>query len=219
MVGRTPLSAIQDSIASLYETPIGFSVEDFLITDLNVLGRRHHTSRDSAKETLYVQESEGNLDISLFINEEIIEFLNNLAGSDNWTFRDIKDYLLALEGVSHFQYLIWNAERKKSVTLFELELQAEVDKYVLASMIIAEQRAGCIPKDLHGYLFDTVSFGTDLTPPVATRYREANHYASKYCRALKSEFPWQHNQQDFLTEIRRFYRLPQNEKVRRIEKA
>ena len=219
MLGRTPLRAIQESIASVYETPVDFSVEDFLITDLASLGRTPHTQTYNTPETLYVQETEDNLDVSLFIDKEVIEFLINRSSVDNWDFNAIKGYLFALEGVSHFQYLIWNAERKKSVTLFELELQAEVDKYVLASIMIAKQRDGCIPKDLYGYLFDAVSFRTELTPQVASRYRDANHYAAKYCRALKSEFPWQHNQQDFLTEIRRFYRLPQNEKVRRIEKS
>ena len=219
MPGRTPLGSIQESIANVYETPVSFSVEDFLITDLASLGRSKHTRTADTPETLYVQETEDNLDISLFIDKEVIKFLNDRSSVDSWSFDDIKGYLFALEGVSHFQYLIWNAERKKSVTLFELELQAEVDKYVFASMIIAKQHGGCIPKDLYGYLFDTVSFRSELTPQVANRYRDANHYAGKYCRALKTEFPWQHNQQDCLTDIRRFYRLPQNEKVRRIEKT
>ena len=39
------------------------------------------------------------------------------------------DYCTALEGVSHFHYLVWSLARGRNVSLLELELQAEVDKY------------------------------------------------------------------------------------------
>ena len=214
---HSALASVQNHIAQLYETPVGFAVEDFLITDLAAIGIASRAQNLKTEETLYVLETGDGLDVSLFLERSIVECLERCLASDTWDFRDVKDYLLALEGVSHFQYLIWNALRNKSITLFELELQAEVDKYVMTSVALSEQRAGQIPKDLYGYLFDAVSFRENLSPAVANRYREANHYAGKYCRLLKAEFPAQHQQQDFLREIREFYRLPQNDKIRRIE--
>lgn len=214
---KSPLAALQSNIAELYETPVGFSVEDFLITDLAAIGITKQHQNLQTEETLYILETGDDLDVSLFLDESILECLAKSFASESWDFQDVKDYLLALEGVSHFQYLLWNALRRKSITLFELELQAEVDKYVLTSLALSEQRAGKIPKDLYGYLFDAVQFKEKLSPEVANRYREANHYAGKYCRTLISEYPAQHQQADFLREIRSFYRLPQNEKIRRIE--
>ncbi|MEM7468194.1 MAG: hypothetical protein AAF387_15080 [Pseudomonadota bacterium] len=211
------LTSIQNNIARLYETPVNFSIEDFLITDLAALGLRQQISSVKTAETLYLLETDDGINISLYLDQGIVDSLNESVASDQWKFTDVKEYLLALEGVSHFQYLIWNAERDKSVTLFELELQAEVDKYVMASVALADRREGHIPKDLYGYLFDSISYRNELSPEVARRYREANHYAGKYCRSLKSQYPNQHQQIDFLTELRQFYRLPCNEKVRRIE--
>lgn len=216
---NTPLSNMQSNIADLYETPIDFSVEDFLITDLARIGGLRDAQEVASDEMLFVLETHDGMDISLFLDENVVNRLNDCDPEKPLGFKELSNYLMALEGVSHFQYLIWNAERQKSVTLFELELQAEVDKYILASMILAKQGNGNIPKDLYGYLFDAARFRSELKPNVASRYRDANHYAGKYCRTLKSEFPDQHRQKDFITEVRRFYRLPQNEKVRRIEAA
>ena len=50
---------------------------------------------------------------------------------------NLADFWSALEGVSHFTYYAWNAARDKSVSLFELELQAEVDKFVTTSKAAA----------------------------------------------------------------------------------
>ncbi|GAH11626.1 unnamed protein product, partial [marine sediment metagenome] len=68
-------------------------------------------------------------------------------------------------------------------------------------------------------LFDQIHFRQDLQDEHLTRYREANHYAGKYCRALKDNFPAGRNESLFINELRRFYRLTQNEKIRRIETA
>ena len=215
----SPIATIQSAIAELYETPIEFQVEDFLITDLRAIGAPRQSEKIKTEEMLFVLETNDGLDISLFLDPSVVDEVNKREPGTPLKLNGMNDYLLALEGVSHFQYLIWNAERNKSVTLFELELQAEIDKYILVSILLSKQRNGAIPKDLYGYLFDAAQFRQDLTPNVAKRYREASHYAGKYCRSLKAEFPTQHHRKDFLTEIRRFYRLPQNEKVRRIEGA
>ena len=42
---------------------------------------------------------------------------------------NLQDCCTALEGVSHFHYFVWSADRRRHVSLLELELQAEVDKY------------------------------------------------------------------------------------------
>ncbi len=49
---------------------------------------------------------------------------------------NVADYWTALEGVSHFHYFAWNAGHDKPVTLLELELQAEIDKYVASYLLL-----------------------------------------------------------------------------------
>ncbi len=50
----------------------------------------------------------------------------------------------ALEGVSHFVYLAWNAGHDKPVSLLELEMQAEVDKYVGSYWLMRRQLPGSL---------------------------------------------------------------------------
>ena len=67
---------------------------------------------------------------------------------------NIADYWTALEGVSHFLYLAWNATFDRSVTLMELELQAEIDKYVSSLWLLREQNPRRFPEELHHILFE-----------------------------------------------------------------
>ena len=61
---------------------------------------------------------------------------------------NLADYCTALEGVSHFHYVTWSAGCARNVSLLELELQAEVDKYASALSLLLAQRAGRFPGEL-----------------------------------------------------------------------
>ena len=61
---------------------------------------------------------------------------------------NVADYWTALEGVSHFLYLAWNAGHDKPVSLLELEMQAEVDKYVASYWLMRRQFPGRFPAEL-----------------------------------------------------------------------
>ena len=67
---------------------------------------------------------------------------------------NLEDFWTAFEGVSHFTYYAWNAQREKRVTLLEMELQAEVDKYVATTLLLLTPRAAQ-PRGLHHWLFET----------------------------------------------------------------
>src|SRR6202042_170281 len=78
---------------------------------------------------------------------------------------NLADYCTALEGVSHFVYSIWGLERDLPVSLLELETQAEVDKYAVTVFLLAQQVGGqAYPRQVHGRLFDRVSFDARLEP-------------------------------------------------------
>ena len=59
--------------------------------------------------------------------------LNSLEASQ------LDDLWKVLEGISHFNYLVLRAADDRSVTLLELELQAEVDKFVGTYLLLLEQ--------------------------------------------------------------------------------
>ncbi len=214
------LATLQEHLSCLYEAPIEQRVADYLVTDVRLaeaLEERQHAHDNS--ERLLVREGEDALDISLYIDAQI---LDSLSASDPYTRLDdgnLNDFLIALEGVSHFHYLIWNAVHARQVTQLEMELQAEVDKFVSATLLLRQQGVIDGSEEFHERFFSAVSFAADAHCASGQRYRAANHYAAKYCRGLNRRYPAQHQQPMFINELRRFYRLSQNDKIRCIDKA
>jgi hypothetical protein len=107
------------------------------------------------------------------------------------------------------------------VSQLELETQAEVDKYVATLFLLGEQTAGRFPARLHQWLFERTAFDRNLDAAELHRYRTANGYAARYCRRLEERFLKRRNPalESFLREIRCFYRLGTQSKLRRIEIA
>jgi len=130
------LNALQKLLDRIYRLDVDFDVEDFLITD-PALARRLDTSANprESKEKLLVSQEDDYLDLALFLDACVLARLcddDPLASLHSGNFAD---FLLAVEGVSHFLYLIWNAGIERGVTLMELEMQAEVDKFVTAASL------------------------------------------------------------------------------------
>src|SRR6201991_295198 len=118
---------------------------------------------------------------------------------------NVADYWTALEGVSHFVYLAWNAGHDKPVTLLELELQAEIDKYVLAAWLLRSQGAGRFPRELHRALFDRARIDPVAAGGRAGLYRMASRYAARFCRRIagRLENTARSASRELLAELRR----------------
>jgi hypothetical protein len=206
------LPKLEAMLHELYALELGYAVSDFLITDSVLAGSLDAGGR-KVDEKLLIAESDGEADIALYLEQEL---LDRLARHDPLTHLDgdnLGDFWSALEGVSHFTYYAWNAARDKSVSLFELELQAEVDKFVTTAILLREQ-TGREPSGLHGWLFDSPTLAAELDDEERERYRRANRYAAKYCSRL---MPGMVGAEAVQSELRHFYRLSQASKVARID--
>lgn len=213
------LTQIQAELASIYATPMPYDVQDFLITDAGLAAALtpQHVSTNN-QERLLVQGAEDDLRLSLYIDDAVLAQLSADDPTALLHEGNFAAFLIALEGVSHLNYVLWNGERDNPVTLFELELQAEIDKYVTCTKLFGAQLGG-IPAALHRVLFDSMQLDATLCTADRERYAEANYFAAKYCLELRRRFPGHHGQPSFLHELRAFYRLTRNEKVRRIRTA
>lgn len=212
------LNSFQTTLESIYRIEVGHSVEDFLITD-RALACELDTSVNAReiKEKLLIRPGADGLELALYLDQSIVEHLdreNPLFGlhGDN-----LSDFWIALEGVSHFLYLMWNACLDKSVTLMELEMQAEVDKYVTSLCLIKHQKQRWLSRQLRENLFHGVLFDENLDDQSLTRYKDANFYAGKYCMQLETRYLRKQRGRMMIEDIRHFYRLPQGGKIRRIQ--
>ena len=119
--------------------------------------------------------------------------------------------------MSHFLYLTWNASVDKRVTLMELEMQAEVDKYISTFFLLRNQQCKQVPAEIHDRLFERPIFDEQLDETGLIRYQEANFFAGKYCWQLAKQLQSRRRFRIVFEELRHFYKLTQGEKIHRIE--
>ena len=208
------LNDLQHRLASLYEAPVSYDVYDFLITDAKLA--RILNGDGNNNERLLLHQAEDALDLSLFIDESILSTLRKSDPRTCLAHSNLDAFLIALEGVSHFNYVIWHAHHDRQITQLEMELQAEVDKFVTTLMLFDEQGTMANHDQVHRILFETSKFLPSDDTGSLRRYRDANRFAGQYCRKLQSRYPARHRQNTFINELRRFYRLGQNGKIRAI---
>ena len=165
-----------------------------------------------------VCQDDDDLLLSLYLHEGVVNNLVQDDGDLHLHNDNIEDFCLALEGVSHFIYLAWNAGFQRCVTRLEMEIQAEIDKFIMLSNLLINSREQPDPGRLRRLLFDAVQFSRGLSVTERARYRDANNFAAKYCWYLETNgFLKQGLEQVLLRELRRFYRLDLRGKLRRID--
>ena len=100
------------------------------------------------------------------------------------------------------------------MSLLELELQAEIDKFVSAMLLALGQGRQELLGRLHGWLFDEFCFHAELDEAQLERYKAANDYAARFCHSLRDRLI--DDEAGVLPELRRFYRLPITDKISHI---
>ena len=116
-----------------------------------------------------------------------------------------------IEGVSHFLYVAERVRRELPATQLELELQAEIDKYILFAHDTGFDpgRAARIRR----ILFDRVRFLHPIGTEPGDRYRMANHLAARFAGKLESSYARHGRFEQMRTTLRRFYGAGQTEKI------
>lgn len=118
-----------------------------------------------------------------------------------------------IEGVSHFVYVAERAAAGRAATQLELELQAEVDKWVVlaaSEIALSVERSA----ELRERLYERVSFTHDETSEAGERYRVANDAANRFVRKLERAYVSLARFGELRDELRRFHRAGQEEKLR-----
>lgn len=188
--GKPTLAAkIQNKLAKLYrvEAP---AVDGFV------------RESESGREVLELRQNRGSLDLALYLPREAMTPDANVS---------LDLYCQVAEGVSHFLYLVERARRRLPTTQLELELQAEVDKYLMVREALSHVPA--VNGELRDRLFGNVRFLHDAGSEQGDRYRAANHFAARFVGTLSS------SQGDPPTRLRRFFDAGQREKIEMVMAA
>ena len=208
------LARVQRGLETLYRVDTGVAVDDFMIDEPT---RESLAPARKPREQLLVCEEQGEMSLALFIDPRV---LSNLAEHDpgrRLGDHNMGDFLLAVEGVSHFVYAICCARAERPVSQMELELQAEVDKYV--TCLLTTEAAAEQSEALRHRLFVAPEYESDLDHDEHDRYRAANDNAHRYAAWLEATFVATRRIPEMLRELRRFYRDGLAAKLARIARA
>ena len=198
MTAALPLSRLKQMQRAL-EAQNGLapqpSVGQFLLTQ----EERQRLSCSTVPEEVFVIDDPTDPLLGVFIAPEILQQLrrprelHDVAALDR--------YCVAFEGVSHFVYLAHRASEDRQVSLLELELQAEVDKFVHLASLFTDHAA------LFDRLFDKYSLREGIDDECSARYHTASRAAAQFC------YQWLRSPLQ-LERAREFFRQPLEGKLR-----
>lgn len=152
---------------------------------------------EGSREVVLLRETETELEMALVLPPESKRISVGGAFTDVW--------LQVAEGVSHFIYLAERARVSLPVTKLELELQAEVDKFVLSLGFSSDSAEQLVER-----LFDSPRFLDAEDTEDGARYRLAHQLAARFVsRAFVAN-----DRERARERLRSFYRAGQAEKIR-----
>lgn len=164
---------------------------------------------------LVAQEGD-EVSVGVVLDEAISTHLEKSDPRERLDSSNLGAFSTVTEEVSHFLYLLFRARRERQVTQLEMELQAEVDKYLTAVFFLGLQNEGAVSTGLRDLLFGRYRLAEGLSAESVERYREASRLASRYCGWLEARYLRRRRLADLAREARRFWRLGQREKLETI---
>jgi hypothetical protein len=190
---RLTLRSVQLEIERVYQLERAPDVVDFV-----------RMGAESSREQLVLRQGEDDLEIALVlppVADPAELSAPHYGPSDAW--------LQLVEGVSHFVYVAERARTQLPATRLELELQAEVDKFVLLAFA-GEPLEPAHSTALHDQLYERVRYLHAPHTEDGARYRMANDLAARFVARLAGR----EDPPAVTRELRRFYRAGQAEKIR-----
>jgi hypothetical protein len=176
---------------------------------------------EDQREALLIREHRGEVELSLRLPRSAVE-----AGRTP----SFDELCQIIEGVSHFIYVAERARRELPATQLELELQAEVDKYIVFAHGLARgllpANAGAEPASRSRFsfepghaarirrrLFERVIYLDAAGTESGDRYRMANHLAARFAGRLEASFACHGRFEQMQATLRHFYGAGQTEKI------
>jgi hypothetical protein len=172
------LPRLQHMLLQIYGAPAQDSVQDFLLSDAQRdalgLGRAQ-----LAEELLLTHDADGAVGMGIYIADAVLQQLEADSPFIRVHAGNLAQLCLATEGVSHVTYLRWQSQRDRPISELELELQAELDKFAVCTLLLHAQ--GAPMQAAAGALGRALFVGWDLQPgltaPQAARYVRASQGA------------------------------------------
>ena len=203
------LRLLQCALEERNDVSTSLDVRHFIIGD-----DTHQTDRP--EELLIRTADNEDVELGLYIDPAVLEALEQDAPHQRLHGGNLDNFCVALEGVSHFIYLVWRARQRCAVSALELEVQAEVDKFVCAWMMLVDQGGAVHPtaKALLRALFGSYQLRACVPRDEADRYIVASRAAAQFCEKLAARHRSATDLRRIGREVKTYYRLGLQDKLR-----
>ena len=180
----TRVAEVQATLSQVYQLELELDATDFVL------------HADDAKSLL----PDGGPRSGVLVLEEADELWLGVY----WDAEDQGDSHALVEETSHWVRLVWKASRGESTSCLQLELQGEIDQYVIHRL------AGVDPlRHLRRF-----SWCDWMDAETHERYVTAHRVAHRYCHELERRFPRAKDTPRWLDELRAFYRADPEARLR-----
>ena len=212
MIGR-----MQDHLEAIYGITCEARAEVFVV-DTEAAVQLGGTGR--GEEELLVHEDGDSLEMALYLSPALLDRLKPYeAGPLGYVLDgDLDGYCQVAEGVSHFLYMAHTAAHGRTVSLLELEAQAEVDKFAVCLLHRWGEGVKAWADELLARLFERVSYRPRLSAQERWRYEEANRLSYTFCQRLMGHVAGRRLDR-LLSDLRYAYRLGAEAKLRHFAQA
>lgn len=213
------LHELQGKLETQYDLVIPYEVDAFVSHDIEVaktLAKATNQDCQDAQqpgiEVVFIRQDECNMEFTLYLDNNLMQSFNQpnnlgdfVSGSNQGEEHPtLDDICTIVEGVSHAVCLLWHAHNDRQLRPVDLELQAEIDKYLL---LLGTNQTLTQHRRVHKQLFSQCELTTTPGTALYERYRTANNLAARYCGWLSDTFFAALDKNGLDTELARFYRL------------
>ena len=162
---------MQRRLESLYALEPESPVTDYLVP---VDAARHLPGGGS--RTLVAQDGDG-LSVGVVLDDSVGAGLERADPRERIDGSNLGPFTTLTEEVSHFLYVLFRARSDRPVTQLELELQGEVDKYLVSLFFFGLREERAVSGRLRQALFARYELAEGLSAESCERYHEASRLA------------------------------------------
>lgn len=210
------LDHIQKHLIDIYQLEPSEPVTNFLLDPQTFRLWQGNTpgNPNLIREQVILKEdtAEDLVQLGLYLHPEVLENLQNNRPDLELNRNNFADFCSAIEGVSHFLFVDHRAKLDLPLSAIELELQAEVDKFVTIFFYFhAQDEHFALTQEnqtlLLNQLFQAFRLRPHLSSAEIERYEMASNAAAKICKFLSDQYLRRKPKWNGLFEfLRKFYR-------------
>lgn len=224
------LNELQGKLETQYDLIIPYEVDAFVSHDIEVAKTLAKATNQACQDTqhpdievVFIRQDEFNMEFTLYLDNSLMQAFKQTANIEDFLksckpgekHPTLDDICTVVEGVSHVVCLLWHAHNDRQLRPVDLELQAEIDKYLV---LLGTSDTLTQHRQIHKQLFSQCQLTSTPGTALFERYRTANNLAARYCGWLSDTFFAALDKTGLDSELARFYRLSGQAKFDRIRR-